>query len=70
LPEPAKVRLIIYSMTGQQVLKLVDDFQPAGYKQARWDGKNQYGKVVSSGVYLIHLEAGQQHLTRRLTLLK
>jgi 3-phytase len=70
LPEPAKVRLIIYSITGQQVLKLVDDFQPAGYKQARWDGKNQYGKVVSSGVYLIHLEAGQQHLTRRLTLLK
>ncbi|MGH7455126.1 MAG: DUF7594 domain-containing protein, partial [bacterium] len=70
LPEPAKVRLIIYNLTGQQVFELVDEFQSPGYKQVRWNGRNDNGNEVSSGVYLIHLEVGQQHLTRRLTLLK
>jgi hypothetical protein len=70
LPEPAKVRLIIYNLTGQQVFTLVDEFQAPGYKQVRWNGRNNSGNEVSSGVYLINLEAGQQHVTRRLTLLK
>ncbi len=70
LPEPAKVRLIIYNLTGQQVFTLVDEFQAAGYKQVRWNGRNNNGNEVSSGVYLINLEVGQQHVTRRLTLLK
>jgi hypothetical protein len=70
LPMEAKVQLVIYNLVGQKVRTLVDEIQPAGYKQAHWDGHDHYGREVGSGVYLIRLEAGQQKLVRRITLLK
>jgi flagellar hook assembly protein FlgD len=49
---------------------LVDEIQPAGYQQVHWDGHDQYGHEIGSGIYLIRLEAGQQRFVRRITLLK
>jgi hypothetical protein len=70
LPVEAKVQLAIYNLVGQKVRTLVDEYQPAGYKQVHWDGHDQYGHEIGSGIYLIRLEAGQQRFVRRITLLK
>ncbi len=52
LPDAGNVKLIIYNITGEKVATLIDNFQQAGSHIVSWDGKNNYGQNVSSGVYL------------------
>jgi hypothetical protein len=52
LPEDAKVSLIIYNVLGQEVTRLADEVQSAGYKQVNFNVNN-----VSSGVYFYRLVA-------------
>jgi len=56
LPYSGHVSLRIYNATGQLVRVLVDDEVPAGSHRARWDGKDEQGRSVSSGVYFYALE--------------
>jgi flagellar hook assembly protein FlgD len=37
---------------GRKVRTLVSDIETAGYKQINWDGVNEYGEIVSSGIYI------------------
>ena len=57
LPEPSDVSLTVYNLRGQQVAQLVDNVQKAGFYELRWDGTNQHGQTVSSGVYIYRLHA-------------
>ena len=68
LPEPGTVRLVIYNLTGQVVRRLVDENQPASYKRVIWNGRNEFGAEVSSGVYFLQLNAGRQKLVRKMFL--
>ena len=52
LPVAGNVKVIIYNITGEKVATLIDDFQQAGRHIVSWDGKNNNGQNVSSGVYL------------------
>jgi hypothetical protein len=69
-PGGVHVSLAIYNLTGQKVRTLIDELQPAGRQKAHWNGKDDRNRDAGSGVYLIHLEAGAQRLTRRIILLK
>jgi hypothetical protein len=68
LPQPAKVRLVIYDALGHLIRTLVDATQPAGYHRAMWDGKNDSGVRVSSGMYFYQLETGLQKFARKMIL--
>ncbi|HEX9655621.1 MAG TPA: choice-of-anchor J domain-containing protein, partial [Bacteroidota bacterium] len=57
LPEPSSVTLKIYNVLGQQIAELVNDVKDAGFFQTEWNGRNQYGQLVSSGVYFYRMEA-------------
>ena len=72
LPRPggARVRLAIYNILGQRVRQLVDEIQAAGQKRIVWDGKNEYGHEVGSGVYLYQLEVGRPALQRQILMRK
>ncbi len=70
LPYETAVRLVIFDVLGRQVRQLVDEIQPAGYKQVFWNGRDNSGSELSSGVYFIHLVVGQQRLIRKIMLLK
>ena len=70
LPKAGRVRLVVYNLLGRRVRTLVDGDESAGLKTVRWDGLDAYGREVSSGVYLIRLQAGGQVLTRRVVLQK
>lgn len=70
LPEDAKVRLEIFNILGQRVRVLVDEFQTAGNKQVVWDGRNDSGDQISSGVYFYRINAGKFHDVMKMSLLK
>jgi flagellar hook assembly protein FlgD len=61
---------MIYNVTGQQVRKLVDEIQPGGYKSVLWNGRDDFGQDVGSGVYFVRLMVGQQSFVRKASLLK
>ena len=70
LPENCMANLIIYNMLGQKVRVLVDEQQMAGFKTVRWDGKDEIGNQVASGVYFYRLQAGESVEVRRMILLR
>lgn len=63
LPQPSQVKVVIYNLAGQSVRTLIDAPQAAGRFRLNWDGKDEAGNSVTSGVYLYELQAndfGQQ----------
>ena len=70
LATPGAVRLKIYNTLGQPVRTLVDQYQPAGFYQVAWDGRDQHGAAMAAGVYLTRLFYSGGEQTRRMLLLK
>jgi hypothetical protein len=57
LPQQSKVTLRVYSVLGQEIATLVDDVQGASYHKIQWNGKDDNGTQVSSGVYFFRIVA-------------
>ena len=70
LPEALDVNLTVYDANGRHVRLLVEDRMPAGPNSVRWDGKDDAGKDVATGVYFCRLQAGAVSQTRKMLLLK
>lgn len=70
LPSAGLAELIIYNMTGQKVRELVSGRVEAGKHAIVWDGRDQRGNPVSSGVYISRLKMERNVETRRMTLVK
>lgn len=70
LPTAAKVNLSIYNVLGQHVKTLVDTDMRAGYQTVTWDGTDNTGHTVASGVYFYKLNAGDFTATKKMLMLK
>jgi hypothetical protein len=70
LPKASEVKIQIYNILGQKVKNLVDESQDPGYKMIHWDGKDDNGKEVSSGIYFYRIEAKGFVKCKKMTLLK
>ena len=75
LSEPAEVTLHIYAVNGRLIRTLALGDQPAGMYQTRpravyWNGKNEVGEQVASGVYFYTLKAGDFTATRKMLIRK
>lgn len=70
LAKASKARLAIFTPAGRHVRDLVDGNLPAGSHQTIWDGRNESGRDVASGVYLLRLEAGDDRAVRKIVLLR
>ena len=70
LADPSVVSLIIYDMSGKQVVSLVNTHQLAGYYNLNWDGTSDTGNQVSTGMYLCRLQAGSFNHTVRMVYLQ
>jgi photosystem II stability/assembly factor-like uncharacterized protein len=70
LPEAVKASLKVYDLAGTHIVTLIDRPLAAGPHFAQWDGRDGRGQRVSSGVYLYELQAGDQSVTRKMTLVK
>jgi len=64
------VKLSIYNVRGQRVVTLVDDTQPVGAHQLTWDGRNDHGLPVASGVYFCALKVGHSKKVQKMVLLR
>jgi len=67
---PTNVQINIYNVLGQKVRSLVNEEHPAGEYTVVWDGRDDNGRSVSSGVYFGVMRAGGDQSVRRMVLLK
>ena len=70
LPTTEQVSVKIYDLLGQEVKTLLNGVMTAGQHTKVWDGTNNAGFKVTSGVYIYTLQAGQHKLNKRMTLIK
>lgn len=72
LPVAGAVRLTVYNLLGQRVASLVNEFQQAGNYRASWNGRDEFGKLLSSGIYFYNLNVdnGKFSKTKKMLLLK
>lgn len=70
LPEATQVGVFIYSLLGQRVRTLIDGQQRAGYYAVTWDGKDDLGHAVATGVYFYRLITPKYTTTRKMILMK
>ena len=70
LAKATQVKIVIYNLLGQRVKTLVDERQTAGHQETLWDGKDEKGNEVASGIYFYQLKAGQFKQTRRMVLIR
>ncbi len=76
LPEKSMVVLKIYDLMGREVITLINKVENAGFKNVMWDGKDKYGRALSSGMYLYRINAVSKetekryHETRKMVLIQ
>ncbi|MFC1682581.1 N-acetylmuramoyl-L-alanine amidase [Candidatus Zixiibacteriota bacterium] len=70
IPETAQVNISIFNVRGQRVRTLLREKQPAGFYTLRWDGRDEGGHMVASGIYFCQLQAGSQRATMRMSMIR
>ncbi|MFC1898287.1 C25 family cysteine peptidase [Candidatus Cloacimonadota bacterium] len=70
IPSDGKIELAIFNMKGQKVKQLVHDIQVAGSYSINWNGKDNSGSLVSSGIYFYQITTSEKSLKRKMLLLK
>ena len=70
LPTSGPASLTLYNLSGQVVRRLMEGWLDAGVYAYEWDGRDEQGRPVGSGVFIYRLRAGDQTLVGKVTLLR
>jgi len=70
LPKQSRVKVIIYDILGRMVKQLADETKQAGYVEYVWDGRNDHGSTVSSGLYFCRVSTENWHGVKKLVMAK
>ncbi len=70
ISKESEVKIVVYNILGRKIRILINGVKPPGQYQAVWDGKNEMGKQVSSGIYLYKIMTENYSKTRKMLLLK
>jgi len=70
LPKAQAAQLSIYNLKGQLIKRLIDTTLPAGKNTISWDGTDERGKAVSSGIYSYRLLSEGKSIVRKMLLMK
>jgi len=70
LPQSSFVTLAVYNVRGQLIRTIVKQKMPAGSHSIIWDGKNESGERVGSGVYVYRIQAGDFQKTKKMLLIR
>ena len=68
LPQGQNVRVKVYDLAGHQIRQLVDGWLAAGRQELAWDGLDQEGRPIASGVYFYRLDTAEGLLSGRMLL--
>jgi hypothetical protein len=66
----SKVKVVIYNMLGKEIIQLYQGKKEPGVHMLGWDGFDSFGNLVSAGIYLYQIQAGQYIQTKKMVLLK
>jgi hypothetical protein len=70
IPETCHVKLVVYDVAGREVRALLNRRLPADRYEVMWDGKNNRGASVASGIYFYRIDAGRHTASRKMVLLR
>ncbi len=70
LPKGTNIQLTVYNLLGQRIRTLVNEYQNAGHKSIHWDGKDEKGIEVASGIYFYLLKGGEYKQSKKMILLR
>lgn len=70
IPQKSKVFLEIFNIFGKRITTLVNDELDAGKHTVEWNGRDEYGNLVASGVYFYRISNGNTSITKKMTLLR
>lgn len=70
LEQPGQVRLSIFDITGREVMRVMDHYQVSGSYSVTWNGRDEAGQQLASGVYFAQLNVNGAFTTMRMTLAK
>ncbi len=70
LPAATQVSLKVIDVSGRVVKTLLVGMESAGVKEVMWDGSNENGQSVASGIYFMHLEAGSESEMKKMALIR
>ena len=70
VPQDGQVEIGIYNIVGQKIRTLISGYEKAGYRYAVWDGRDDNGRVVPTGVYFSLMQTTNFRATQKLMLLK
>ncbi|RKY62844.1 MAG: hypothetical protein DRP99_05150 [Candidatus Latescibacterota bacterium] len=70
IPTPCRVTLDVLDLRGRRIKRLVDGEMPAGEHGTLWDGRDELGREVASGVYICRLRSGGRTLVRKMVLVR
>jgi len=70
IPRGQHVRLAVYNILGQEVVRLVDGYEPAGSHSVQWNGQDAHDQTMASGIYFYRLATPNLTETKKMVLLK
>jgi hypothetical protein len=70
IPKPEHVTITVYDILGHQVKELINDDYTPGDHQINWDGTNQLGQAVASGLYIYKINAGNFVQCKKMLMMK
>ncbi len=70
IPKQSEVRVVIYDILGRIVKQVADETKEAGYFEYTWDGRNDHGATVSSGLYFCRVSAEGWHSVKKMVMAK
>ena len=65
-----RVELAVYDLRGRRVRELTRDVWPAGRHEVPWNGRDDRGRELASGIYLVRLQAGSESAVAKVTLVR
>ena len=70
LPEAADIEIRVHNVLGQSVRRLFRGYRPVGVHRVHWDGRDEAGRELASGLYLVSAQVGLEHHVLRMMLLR
>ena len=70
LPEPKKIRITVINLLGQEITELVNGWRDIGRHEVQWQGQDNHGRPVATGMYFSVLSDGHKTIVQKMLLLK
>ena len=70
IPSTTNVKLEIYDFLGNKIMTLINGYKSSGVYSFEWNGKNEKGEYVSSGLYFLRLLNANMVLSKKMIVIK